>query len=97
VLTFTGPLWLWNAAKGSWHFITVPEEQSLRIRAESFVGRGRFRSVKVAVTIGDATWRTSVFPQREGTYLLPVKADVRQQTGIAAGDQVEVSLQVCFD
>jgi hypothetical protein len=94
VITFTGTLWLWNAAKGSWHFLTVPEEQSLEIRAESFVGRGGFGSVKVEATISAATWRTSVFPQKEGTYLLPVKADVRRRTGIAAGDEVNVRLEL---
>ena len=94
MITFTASLWLWNAEKGSWHFITVPERQSLEIRAESFAGRGGFGSVKVEATIGAATWRTSVFPQKEGTYLLPVKADVRRQTGIAAGDEVRVGLRL---
>ena len=94
MITFTAKVWLWNGAKGSWHFISVPEEQSLEIRAESLPGRGGFGSVKVEATIGAETWRTSVFPQKEGTYLLPVKADVRRRTGISAGDGVRVSLEL---
>ena len=94
MITFTAPLWIWNAAKGSWHFITVPEQQSLEIRAEGFVGRGGFGSVRVEACIEDVIWRTSVFPQQQGTYLLPVKAKVRQGTGIAAGDEVTVSLKL---
>ncbi|MEO6359017.1 MAG: DUF1905 domain-containing protein, partial [Sphingomicrobium sp.] len=88
------PLCLWNVAKGSWHFITVPDEQSLEIRAECFVSRGGFGSVKVEACVGDFTWRTSVFPQKDGTYLLPVKAEVRRRTGIAAGDEVSVQLEI---
>lgn len=94
MITFTASLWIWNAAKGSWHFITVPEEQSLEIRAESFVRRGGFGSVRVEADIVGVVWRTTVFPQKEGTYLLPVKADVRRYAGIAAGDDVSVSLKL---
>ena len=86
-------MWLWDAAKGSWHFITVPEQESLQIRAESFAGHGGFGSVKVEATIGSETWRTSVFPQK-GAHLLPVKAEVRRRTGIAAGDAVQVTLRL---
>lgn len=92
MIRFTAPLWLWSAGKGSWHFITVPQVESLEIRAESFASRGGFGSVRVEAVIGDVRWRTSVFPQKEGTYLLPVKADVRRRAGIAAGEDVTVSI-----
>jgi hypothetical protein len=71
VITFTAPIWIWSANKGSWHFVTVPGEQSLEIRSTSFMARGGFGSVKVQATIGDLSWRTSAFPQKKGTYLLP--------------------------
>jgi hypothetical protein len=34
-----------------------------------------------------------VFPQKSGGYILPVKAEVRRRAGIAAGDEVTVSLE----
>jgi hypothetical protein len=40
------------------------------------------------------TWRTSIFPQKAGGYILPIKAEVRSQAGIAAGDEVEVTLDL---
>ena len=92
MITFTSPLWIWKSEKASWHFITVPEEQSLEIRAESFGGTRGFGSVKVEAVINGVAWRTSVFPQKSGTYLLPVKADVRRRAGIAADDVVDVTL-----
>jgi hypothetical protein len=94
VIAVTAPLWLWNGQGGSWHFLTVPEEQSDEIRAEAFAGPRGFGSVKVEATIADVSWRTSVFPQKSGGYLLPVKADVRRRAGIAAGDEVTVTLQL---
>ena len=93
-ITITGPLWLWSGEGGSWHFFTVPEEQSGEIRAQAFESRRGFGSVRVAARIGDVSWRTSVFPQKSGGYILPVKAEVRRKAGIAAGDEISVELEL---
>ena len=50
--------------------------------------------MRVEATIGDVSWRTSVFPQKSGGYILPVKADVRRRAAIVAGDEVELSLEI---
>jgi len=92
LITVTGPLWLWSGEGGSWHFITVPEDQAAEFRAESLAHRGGFGSVKVEATINGISWRTSVFPQKSGGYILPVKKEVRRRAGIAAGDDVTVNL-----
>ena len=94
MITVTGPLWLWTGDNGSWHFITVPADQSDEIRAHCFAIQRGFRSARVSATINDVTWRTSVFPVKSGGYILPVKADVRRKAGIAAGDDVTVTLEL---
>ncbi|MGE5062854.1 MAG: DUF1905 domain-containing protein [Myxococcales bacterium] len=94
MITVTGPLWLWTGESGSWHFFTVPEEQSDEIRAHCLAILRGFKSARVEATINDVTWRTSVFPMKSGGYFLPVKADVRRKTDIAAGDEVTVSLEL---
>jgi len=94
VIAVTGPLWLWSGGQASWHFLTVPEEQGGEIRARSLAHRGGFGSVRVEASIGDVTWRTSVFPQKSGGYILPIKADVRRRANIAAGDEVTVGLEL---
>jgi len=53
-----------------------------------------FGSLKVTATIGDSTWRTSVFPSRQNGWMLPVKAAVRKAEGIGEGDEVELVLEV---
>ncbi|MDP9422490.1 MAG: DUF1905 domain-containing protein [Pseudomonadota bacterium] len=94
MITVTGTLWLWSGGQGSWHFLTVPEEQAAEFRAESLARRGGFGSVKVDARIGDVAWRTSVFPQKSGGYILPVKASVRREAAIAAGDEVSFELEI---
>jgi hypothetical protein len=92
MITVTVPLKLWTGDNGSWHFITVPEEQSDEVRAHCLASMRGFKSARVEVTIKDVTWRTSVFPMKSGGYFLPVKADARRKAGIAAGDEVTVTL-----
>jgi antitoxin component of MazEF toxin-antitoxin module len=45
----------------------------------------------VTVTIGDYTYRTTVAP-RGGEFLLSVSAEVRAGAGVAAGDEVDVTV-----
>jgi hypothetical protein len=73
----------------------VPKEQAveLRLAAAAAGPRRGFGSIRVEARLNDTTWRTSIFPQKSGGYLLPVKADVRRNAGIAAGDEVTVTLQ----
>ena len=94
----TGLVWLWTAAppaKGSWHFLTIDPQTSVEIRYEALGRTGGFGSVKVEVTIGETRWHTSLFPHKSsGGFLLPLKADVRRQEGLAEGDKVTVRMEV---
>lgn len=95
MITVSSILWLWKTdAAGRWYFLTIPEEQSDEIRAAAFSGPRGFGSVKVEATVGDVTWRASVFPQKSGGYLLPVKAEVRRAAGLSAGDAVTFDLNL---
>lgn len=86
-------VWQWQG--GNWFFLTVPEEVSDEI-AEATEGRsGGFGSVRVEVTCGATTWRTSLFPSTtEQAYLLPLKKAVRAAEGLDAGDTASVRLRL---
>jgi hypothetical protein len=59
------------------------------------LGRRRgFGSVKVAVTVGSSTWKTSLFPQKSGGWFLPIKKPVRLAEGLDYGDVVEGELEL---
>jgi hypothetical protein len=47
----------------------------------------------VHVTIAGSTYRSSVASMR-GVFMLPVSADVRENAGIAAGDELDVTLEL---
>ena len=94
MIELNSPLWLWTGEGGTWHFITIPEQLSAEIRAQSLAHRGGFGSVKVEATANGVRWRTSVVPQKSGGYILPVKKDVRCRADIAAGDEVTLTLEL---
>jgi len=94
VITVTVPLRLWSGEGGTWHFLTVPDDQSDEIRAHCLAMMRGFKSARVEATINGVSWRTSVFPVKSGGYFLPVKKEVRRRAGIAAGDEVTVELEL---
>ena len=94
MIHLTTTLWRWSGEGGSWHFLTIPDDLSGEFRAQSLLRRGGFGSVRVEARIGGVTWRTSVFPQKSGGFILPVKADVRRRADIAAGDNVDLTLEI---
>lgn len=79
----------------AWHFVNLPKKLSKEIR-ETYGGLARgWGSLPVSVTIGETTWKTSIFPDKKsGTYLLPLKGKVRDQEAIRAGSVIKVALHV---
>jgi hypothetical protein len=56
-----------------------------------------FGSIRVEVCIGSTTWRTSLFPDTAaGSFVLPVKKQVRLSEGLCAGATCEVKLEVAL-
>lgn len=88
--TFKSKVFLWTGDKAAWHFITVPLEISKHLKGFSMPRKG-FGSIPVIVTIGETTWKTSIFPEKKGTYILPLKKDVRVKEKIEVEKKVEVS------
>ena len=91
-IEFTGTILFWRGP-APWFFVTVPEEQSRDLKAiSSFVTYG-WGVIPVQVCIGNTTWQTSLFP-KDGRYLVPIKASVRQAEQLQEGDHVTVQLEV---
>lgn len=92
--SFRAALWRWKGeAPASWVFLTLPGDIAFAIRAEAAAIPKAWGSVKVRARIGEVAWPTSLFPEKtSGSYLLPVKAEVRKALGLHDGDEVEVDL-----
>lgn len=93
--TFEAELWVWEAKAPSanWTFVAVPEGFTEEIMLRGGPPKG-FGSIRVEVRVGDDTWRTSVFPNKDAGYVLPIKAPVRRRSGVEAGDTITVGLRV---
>ncbi len=79
-----------------WFFITLPLDvaDDIRHRVEP-VG---FGSVAVEATVGATSWSTSVFPDKKsGSFVLPVKAAVRNRESLDDGSEVHVGLRIRTD
>ncbi len=98
IITFTSKIWLYEGGKASWHFITLPLESAAQVKF--FVGDRKTKgwgAVPVKATIGQTSWQTSIFPDKKyGSYLLPIKADVRKKQTLSEGNAVDVSLSLSF-
>jgi hypothetical protein len=91
-LEFSGEIWFWRGPAPH-HFITVPDEECGELEAASaFVTYG-WGMIPVTAQIGATEWSTSLFP-KDGRYIVPVKASVRNAEGLELGDTVTVRLTV---
>jgi hypothetical protein len=65
----------------------------LRVPDEIVEQLGAGKKPAVKVTINNYTYPSTVAVM-DGTFMLPVSADVREKSGIQAGDEVEVALEL---
>jgi hypothetical protein len=81
-------------------FVRIPPDAAEGIVAHEFerrleMGKRRgFGSVKVTVMLGGSTWQTSLFPNKDGSWFLPVKKLVRVAEGLRYGEEVSVELEL---
>ena len=94
-IRFDAELWESRPTQVTWVFVTLPIEAAdeLRFMTRSLPTVG-FGTIKVRVTLGRDQWLTSVFPDKSsGSYLLPIKAKVRNNQGLVVGDRCTLVLQ----
>jgi len=104
---FTAAVWRYES-KGGWYFVSLPEEDSARIR-EMFKsqeqGWGRLKvEARFGLTGSTSlptspfqlpTFKTAIwFDTKRNTYLLPIKAEIRNVAGIEEGDEVDVTVRI---
>lgn len=88
-----GDIWLYPG-NGAWHFVNIEPKVSAQIKDITEGNRRGWGSVRVAVESGGVRWSTSIFPDKSGVYLLPVKKAVLKTLGISVGDRLEFDLSL---
>lgn len=91
-MEFAGELYYWRGP-APYHFIRVPEEVCVGLRAVSRLVSYGWGVIPVTGRIGGSMWTTSLFP-KDGGYLVPIKDVVRLGKGLATGDIVTVELAI---
>jgi hypothetical protein len=94
-MEFSGELWHWRGPS-PFHFVTVPPDGCAAIREVADLVTYGWGVIPVTATIGATTWTTSLFP-KDGAYLVPVKARVRQAEALDLGDVAAVRLEIDVD
>ena len=85
-------VWLYPGMAG-WHFIDVDKKHSDAIKAMQLgMPRRGWGSIPVTVKLGKSEWKTSIFPDKTGVYVLPLKAAVRKKESIVADDVVAYTI-----
>jgi Domain of unknown function (DUF1905) len=89
-LEFSGQLWFWRGPS-PYHFITVPDAEAAELEAVSGLVSYGWGMIPVTARIKATAWKTSLFP-KDGSYLVPVKAMVREAENLEVDELATVRL-----
>ncbi len=92
LIEFTGKIWFWRGP-APWFFVTIPPKPSRDIKEISRIVTYGWGVIPVHVRIGKSEWTTSLFP-KDGRYIVPIKASVREAENVNVGDKVTIRLEV---
>ncbi len=89
---FTGTLWQYSG-QAAWFFVTLPPEFAAVIKQMDIAPKRGFGSLRVQAYVGVSVWLTSIFPDsKSGSYVLPIKKEVRTKNQLLADADVRVKL-----
>ncbi len=77
-----------------WFFVSLEKKISAQIKWMEDLKKVGLGFVCVKAKVGKTTWSTTLFPTKEGLYLIAIKAGVRKKEGLQAGDVVKISLEL---
>ena len=91
----TERVFLYPGESANWHFVSITKKVGQEIRETYGKSRRGFGAVKVEVMVGKTIWQTSIFPDKySGSYILPLKAQIRKKEDIEAGDMINFKLEL---
>jgi len=91
-IEFSGQIFFWRGP-APYFFVTVPAEQSRKIKAISKRVTYGWGVIPVHVRIGNTEFKTSLFP-KDDLYLVPIKAKVQNAEKLEQGQTVTIRLEV---
>ena len=89
---FTAELWEWRGP-APFYFLSLPIELADEIQAAASALSYGWGMIPVVATIQGREFKTSMF-SKNGTYVLPIKNEVRLPLKLAVDDLLEVSIKL---
>ena len=84
---------MWQG-KGAWHFVTITSSDAEVLVDQYIWPRKGFGSIPVTILIGKSSWKTSIFPEKGGSFLLPIKKSIRVAENLVEGKEVSFQIKV---
>lgn len=94
IYKITSKVWMYPGETAVWHFVSIDKKLSAEIKEKHALKKKGFGSIPVEVTLGKTVWETSIFPSKDGPYILPLKSMVRTKEEIRAEDEITFSLKI---
>lgn len=92
--TFKAKVWQYESP-GGWVFVSLPVDISGEIRTHLKSQEEGWGRMQAKAAVNGIEWNTAIwFDTKRKTYLLPIKADIREKTGIVKDQEIEVKVWV---
>lgn len=85
-------IWIFDGPS-PWYFVTIPEKLSADIRHRYRNQHRGWGSIPVKVNLGKSEWKTSIFWEKKGTYIMAIKKEIRNTEKVTSGDMVDFILK----
>lgn len=91
---FAAKPWQYSGPAG-WHFVSLPKKLAKEIRNTLKSEEEGWGRLKATAKIGKSEWKTAIwFDTKMNTYLLPLKAKIREKENLAVGKDVATILWI---
>lgn len=91
-IEFTGEIWFWKGP-APWYFVSVPTKESAELKSILSLVTYGWGMIPVDATIGDTSFYTALW-EKDGVYILPLKAAVRKAEKLEEGATVTARLEI---
>lgn len=91
--TFKNKVWKDPVSSG-WFFVDIDNIVSRKIKELPDKNVSKLGLVKAVATIGNTSWKTTLFPTKQGNYVISVIKTVRKKEKIEDRDIMEVKIEI---
>lgn len=91
-LSFSAPVIYWRGP-APFYYARLPMDVGAKVAQVKKAASYGWGVIPVEAVVNGVRFETSLFP-KDGTYLLPLKARVRERIGVTVDDEVDVEMRV---